>query len=59
MQKLRSDQTVQESEIYGQSEHTIVVIGIDSSTQRLGYLQLPVRIRGLKEDFEKQKFIFR
>ena len=54
----RLDQTVQESRIYGQSEHTLVVIGIDSSTQRLGYLQLPVRIKGLEEESRKEKILF-
>lgn len=54
----RLDQTVQESGIYGQSEHTLVVIGIDSSTQRLGYLQLPVRIKGLQEDSEDERILF-
>ena len=51
----RLDQTVQESEIYGQSEHTLVVIGIDPSTQKLGYLQLPVRIKGLQENSYRKK----
>ena len=55
----RLDQTVQESGIYGQSEHTLVVIGIDISTQRLGYLQLPVRIKGLQKDFKEEKLVFR
>lgn len=54
----RLDQTVQESGILGQSEHTLVIIGIDSSTQRLGYLQLPVRIKGLQEEFRKEKILF-
>jgi len=54
----RLDQTVQESEIHGQSEHTIVVIGTDSSTQRLGYLQLPIRIKGLQEKPKKEKISF-
>ena len=54
----RLDQTVQDSEIYGQSEHTLVVIGIDISTNRLGYLQLPVRIKGLQEESRKEKILF-
>jgi len=54
----RLDQTVQESEIYGQSEHTLVIVGIASSTQRLGYLQLPVRIKGLQEDSGKERILF-
>jgi len=49
----RLDDVVQKSEIYGQSEHTLVVTGTDIHRSRLGYLQLPVRIKGLKEDLTK------
>lgn len=54
----RLDRIVQESRVYGQSEHTLVVIGIDISRNQLGYLQLPVRIRGIQERFRKEKVIF-
>lgn len=46
----RLDDVVQKSEIYGQSEHTLVVVGTDIHRSKLGYLQLPVRIKGLQED---------
>jgi len=54
----RLDRIVQESKVYGQSEHTLVIIGIDVSRNRLGYLQLPIRIRGIQERFRKEKVIF-
>ena len=52
------DHVVQESGIYGQSEHTLVVMGTDIIAKRLGYLQLPVRIKGLQEDSGKEKILF-
>ena len=54
----RLDKTVQESRVYGRSEHTVIMIVINIVTMQLGYLQLPVRIRGLQKDFEKQSFRF-
>lgn len=52
----KMDEAVQKSEIYGQSEHTLVIIGTDANERRLGYLQLPVRIRGLKRTKDKSMF---
>jgi hypothetical protein len=46
----RLDRVVQESKIYGQSEHTLIVIGMNIRRKQLGYLQLPVRIRGLRKE---------
>ena len=54
----RLDQTVKKARVYGQSEHTLIVIGIDIRKQQLGYLQLPVRIKGLQEESEKEKTVF-
>ena len=34
----RLDKTVQKSRVYGQSEHTVIVIGIDIAKMQLGYL---------------------
>jgi len=45
----RMDHIAKEAEIPGESEHTITVIGTDITKEQLGYLQLPVRIRGLQQ----------
>lgn len=44
----RLDSVVQESGIYGESEHTLAVVGTDIHRSKLGYLQLPIRIKGLQ-----------
>lgn len=44
------EHTVKDAGIVGQSEHTVTLIGTDISGEHLGYLQLPVRIRGLKKE---------
>ncbi len=49
----RLDDVVQKSEIHGQTEHTLVVVGTDIHRSKLDYLQLPVRIKGLQEDSPK------
>jgi len=53
----RMEHTVKEAGIVGQSEHTVTLIGTDIDREHLGYLQLPVRIRGLKK-VPKEKVIF-
>lgn len=51
------EHVVKEAQIVGQSEHTITFIGIGKDRKHLGYLQLPVLIRGLeKKSREKFKF---
>lgn len=52
------EHAVKEAGIVGQSEHTITVVGTDIDGEHLGYLQLPVRIRGLKKEPE-EKVMFR
>jgi len=52
------EHAVKEAEVVGQSEHTITLIGTDIDGEHLGYLQLPVRIRGLRKE-SKEKFVFR
>jgi hypothetical protein len=52
------DYAVKKAKIVGQSEHTITLIGIDISEKHLGYLQLPIRVQGLKEE-PREKVIFR
>ena len=53
----RMEHAVKEAGIIGQSEHTVTLIGTDAVGEKLGYLQLPVRIRGLKKE-SKEKVIF-
>jgi hypothetical protein len=51
------EHVVKEAQIVGKSEHTITFIGTDIDRKHLGYLQLPVLIRGLeKKSREKVKF---
>lgn len=51
------EHVVREAQIFGKSEHTITFIGTDIDKKHLGYLQLPVLIRGLeKKSREKVKF---
>lgn len=52
------EHVVKEAEIVGQSEHTITFIGTDKDRKHLGYLQLPVLIRGLEKK-SKERFKFR
>ena len=52
------ERTVKEAGVVGQSEHTITLIGTDIDGEHLGYLQLPIRIRGLEKG-SKERFIFR
>ena len=41
------------------NQNTLIAIGTDIKRKQLGYLQLPVRIKGLQEGFEEEKIIFR
>jgi len=53
----RLDDTVKEAGIIGNSEHTLMILGKNRSGTRLGYIQLYLRIEGLrKEDKEKAPF---
>ena len=52
------EHVVKEAEIVGHSEHTITFIGTDKDRKHLGYLQLPVLIRGLEKQ-SKERFKFR
>jgi hypothetical protein len=52
------EHVVKEAQIVGQSEHTITFIGTDKDRKHLGYLQLPVLIRGLEKK-SREKFKFR
>jgi len=52
------DYTVRRAGIHGQSEHTILIVGAEPTLKRYGYLQLPIRIKGLQEDREEEKIVF-
>jgi len=54
----RLDRTVQDAEIFGNSEHTIIVKASDVKRRKIGYLQLPVIIKGKEERFRKEKVKF-
>jgi len=53
----RAEDAVEKAGIVGQSEHTITLIGTDINGEYLGYLQLPIRVRGLKKE-SKEKAMF-
>lgn len=44
----KMDDVVQKSKIYGQSEHTLIIVGTDGDEKHHGYLQLPIRVKGLR-----------
>lgn len=52
------ENAVKEAQIAGQSEHTATLIGTDIKEEHLGYLQLPIRVRGLREK-SRNRFTFR
>jgi len=52
-----AEDAVEKAGIVGQSEHTITLIGTDINGEYLGYLQLPIRVRGLKKE-SKEKAMF-
>lgn len=42
------NKVVKEAAVYGDSEHTMLILASDSKRTKLGYMQLPIRIKGLK-----------
>lgn len=54
----RLDRTIQEAEIFGNSEHTLIIKALNLERRKIGYLQLPVIIRGRDERFRKEKVTF-
>ena len=45
----RLNRVVQEAQVYGESEHTLLILGSDVRRKQIGYIQLPIRIQGLEE----------
>ena len=45
----RLNEVVKEAQVYGESEHTLLILGSDVRRKQMGYIQLPIRIQGLKE----------
>ena len=44
----RLNEVVKEAQVYGESEHTLLILGSDVSRKEMGYIQLPIRLKGLK-----------